>query len=98
MTLSRWRGVNVLVTDGAGLPVLVIGRLGNVVEGLSPEAREGPIETGRSAESLARSVASWIEFTLSEPGELPADDIHPNIRERVLELAPEWVDASAQTR
>jgi hypothetical protein len=87
--LERWRGDNVLVTDGAEHPLLVLGPLGNVIEWRG-DLTGGDIEPP-PAESLARSVASWIAWTADEPGEFRADDVHPRIREMVRALAPDLV-------
>jgi hypothetical protein len=90
MTLERWRGENVLVTDALGLPVLGVDARGNVVEML--RAGAGPSVQVGTVESLARSVAGWIAWTADEPGEFRACDIHPAIRARVSELVPEHVE------
>jgi hypothetical protein len=107
MRLSWWRGANVLVTSGGGLPVLQLGPAGNVVEwsqrpppaiqrqssgGGSP-LEGAPVELASGLESLASSVASWILFNADDPGEFRADDIHPEIRDRVLSLVPDCVEA-----
>jgi hypothetical protein len=90
MKLGAWRGANVLMTDGAGTPVLAVDETGNVVECLRPAGRlvEAPAK-----ESLARSVAGWIEWNADEPGEFQSADIHPDIRDLVVMLAPALVAA-----
>ena len=92
MKMSRWRGANVQVTDGVGLPVLQLGPAGNVVE-WSVRPPPSPVELASSIDGVASSVASWILFNADEPGEFRADDIHPEIRERVCELVPDCVEA-----
>ena len=74
MKLEAWRGANVLVTDGAGRPVLILDRLPDNVE------------------SIARSVADWIRFVAEEYHEFRGCDIHPQVRARVGELAPDYVE------
>jgi hypothetical protein len=85
MKLRAWRGENVLVTDGAGTPLLCIDERGNVVDAVRPPPR--PVEAP-PRESLARSVAGWLAWTADEPGEFHPDHIHPEIRDLVLALAP----------
>jgi hypothetical protein len=85
LKLDRWRGLNVLLTDQVGLPILRLDALGNVVEaGGHPVS---PYAIDSDAEALARSVAGWIEWSSDEPGEFSASDIHPQLRERVVALA-----------
>lgn len=89
MKLERWRGANVLLTDGAEHPLLMLGPLGNVVEwrgAAPPDDVEAP-----PADSLARSVAGWMAWTAEEPFEFRAADVHPTIRELVRALAPDLV-------
>ena len=92
MKLTSWRGNNVLITDGLGFPVLELDGNGNLKEsdgrGSSPPA---PLASFSSLERLAAKVAIWIEWTAIEPGEFRKRDIHPDIRERVAQIAEEFV-------
>jgi hypothetical protein len=87
--LDRWRGANVLLTDGAEHPLLVLSPLGNVVEWRGPPPPDDI--DAPAADSLARSVASWIAWTADEPFEFRAADVHPVIRDLVRALAPDLV-------
>ncbi len=89
MQLERWRGWNVLLTDAVGLPILRLDPVGNVVEAGGAVVSQYPISTEADKEGLARSVAEWIEWTTDEPGEFRGGDIHPQLRDRVLALAPD---------
>ena len=92
MKLTSWRGNNVLITDRLGFPVLELDDNGNLREsdgrGSSPRA---PLASFRSLERLAAKVAIWIEWTAIEAGEFRKRDIHPDIRERVAQIAEEFV-------
>jgi hypothetical protein len=92
MKLERWRGWNVLLTDGVGLPILRLDKDGNVVEAGGAVISQYPITTASDADGLARSVATWIAWISDEPGEFRGDDIHPQLRERVIALAPDAVE------
>jgi hypothetical protein len=92
MKLERWRGWNVLVTDGVGLPILRLDKDGNVVEAGGAVISQYPIMSASDAEGLARSVADWIAWVSDEPGEFRGADIHPQLRERVIALAPDAVE------
>jgi hypothetical protein len=91
MKLERWRGWNVLVTDAVGLPILRLDDMGNVVEAGGHTVSAYPIVAATDAEGLARSVASWIEWSSDEPGEFRAGDIHPQLRDLVVALAPDSI-------
>ena len=90
MKLGAWRGANVLMTDGAGTPVLAVDERGNVVECL--RVAEAIVEAP-PPDSLARSVAGWIEWNADEPGEFAPENIHPEIRDLVVSLAPMLIAA-----
>ena len=92
MKLERWRGWNVLLTDGVGLPILRLDSDGNVVEAGGAVISQYPIVSASDAEGLARSVADWIAWVSDEPGEFRGADIHPQLRERVIALAPDAVE------
>ena len=100
MKLERWRGWNVLLTDGVGLPILRLDRDGNVVEAGGAVISQYPVTnkpaspdmSPSDAEGLARSVAEWIAWVSDEPGEFRGADIHPQLRERVIALAPDAVE------
>lgn len=94
MRLRPWRGENVLVTDAIGLPILQLDARGNVVEAGGHPVSPYPIELGEDPERLARSVATWILYTAEELGEFRTTDLHPQIRARVAELVPDWVEAA----
>jgi hypothetical protein len=89
--LEHWRGANVLLTDGAKHPVLVLGPHGNVVEWSGATEAANDDHPAPSDDSLARSVAGWITWTADEPGEFRAVDVHPRIRDLVRALAPDLV-------
>lgn len=91
MKLERWRGANVLLTDGAKHPLLVLSPHGNVVEWSSATDTATDDHLAPSDDSLARSVAGWITWTADEPGEFRAVDVHPRIRDLVRALAPDLV-------
>ena len=93
MKLERWRGWNVLLTDAVGLPILRLDASGNVVESHGAPVSAYPVRTASDTEGLARSVADWIAFTSDEPGEFRAQDIHPQLRDRVIALQPDAVEA-----
>jgi hypothetical protein len=93
MKLSSWRGNNVLITDSLGFPVLELDSKGNLKEsdGREPGSTQAPLANVPSLERLAAKVAIWIEWTAIEPGEFHAGDIHPEIRDRVRQIAEEFV-------
>ena len=92
MKLTSWRGNTVLITDRLGFPVLELDDNGNLKESdgrrSSPRA---PLASFSSLERLAAKVAIWIEWTAIEPAEFRKRDIHPDIRERVAQIAEEFV-------
>jgi hypothetical protein len=92
MKLTTWRGNNVLITDRMGFPVLELDENGNLKEsdGRGTRQREA-LANFPSLERLAAKVAIWIEWTAIEPGEFRKRDIHPDIRERVAQIADEFV-------
>ena len=92
MKLAAWRGNNVLITDRVGDPVLTMNRMGNVVEAAGAVECDDLFDSDSSEEGLARSVATWIEWTADEAGEFCGADIHPQIRDLVVALAPCFVD------
>src|SRR5262245_33054077 len=96
MKLTAWRGVNVLITDRAGMPVLKLDANGNLEE-TAPNGVNGQEEAPasvRSLDRLAAKVAIWIEWTAIEPGEFRTGDIHPDIREQVAAIAEDLVDCN----
>ena len=87
MKLERWRGWNVLLTDGVGLPILRLDTDGNVVEAGGAVISQyqivdkpaAPDMPASAVEGLARSVADWIAWISDEPGEFRGEDIHPQL-------------------
>jgi hypothetical protein len=90
MKLSYWRGENVLLTDPVGAPILKLDARGNVTEAFGRPPPTEPAVEVRSIPRLVASVALWIEWTAIEHGEFRLVDLHPELRDGIARLIPEY--------